>query len=81
MVSPWRTTTARWRARMKPSSSAATWGSADLIHWINDDEHRSGKRDAFIIQLTGSIRPVITPDHPDEVTAELTAHGVNVTSG
>ena len=46
-----------------------------LIHWFNDDEHRSGKRDAFIIQLTGMIRPVITPDHPDEVTAELTAHG------
>jgi len=58
-----------------------TWGSSDLIHWFNEDGHRSGKSDAFIIQLTGRIRPVITPDHPDEVTAELTAHGVNVTSG
>ena len=58
-----------------------TWGSSDLIHWFNYDPDRSSRRDAFIIQLTGTIRPVITPGDPDEVTAELTAHGVNVTNG
>lgn len=27
------------------------------------------------------VKPVMTPDDPDRVIAELTAHGVNVTSG
>jgi hypothetical protein len=58
-----------------------TWGSADLIHWFNYDLDRFGKRNAFIIQLDGTIRPVITPDDPDEVTAELSVHGVNVRDG
>jgi hypothetical protein len=57
------------------------WGSGDFIHWCNYDPARPRKTVKFIIQLTGrTIQPVITPDHPDKVAAELAAHGVNVTS-
>jgi hypothetical protein len=55
-------------------------GSADFIHWFNFDTHRSRKAVALIIYLAGRVRPVITPDDPDRVTAELVAHGVKVTS-
>jgi hypothetical protein len=58
------------------------WGSGDIVHWFNLDIGRPKKSAAFIIQLSDSrVRPVITPDDPDSVTAELTAHGVNVISG
>jgi hypothetical protein len=53
-------------------------GSADLIHWFNFDMHRSRKDVALIIFLAGRVRPVITPDDADRVTAELITHGVNV---
>lgn len=53
-------------------------GSADLIHWFNFDMHRSRKDVALIIAMANRVRPVITPDDPDRVTAELVAHGVNV---
>jgi hypothetical protein len=53
-------------------------GSSDLIHWFNFDPHRSGKDVALIVALAGRMRPVITPDDADSVTAELVAHGVNV---
>ena len=58
-----------------------TYGSSDLLHWFNLDVHRSRKDVALIIQLAGRVRPVVTPDDADRVTAELLAHGVNVTSG
>jgi len=58
------------------------WGSSNFAHWFNLDTGRPKKSVAFIIQVSDSrVRPVITPDDPDSVTAELTAHGVNVTSG
>jgi hypothetical protein len=53
-------------------------GSADLIHWFNFDMHRPRKDVALIIFLAGRVRPVITPDDADRVTAELITHGVNV---
>jgi hypothetical protein len=56
-------------------------GSGDLVHWFNFDPRRSRKDTALVIYLDAKIRPVITPDDPDRVTAELAAHGVNVTSG
>jgi hypothetical protein len=58
------------------------WGSGDFTHWFNLDAGRPGKTVKFVIQTSGGgIRPVITPDDPDGVQAELTAHGVNVTAG
>lgn len=52
------------------------YGGADLIHWFNFDPDRRSKRDALIIQLAGRVRPVITPANADDVTAELSAHGI-----
>jgi hypothetical protein len=57
------------------------WGRGDFVHWYNLDTGRPGKSVAFIIEVTGkNVRPVITPSDADSVAAELTAHGVNVTS-
>jgi hypothetical protein len=43
--------------------------------------HRWHKDVALIILLPGRMRPVVTRDDADLVTAELAAHGVDVTSG
>ncbi len=58
------------------------WGSGDFTHWFNYDPGRPRKSVALIVHVSGrSVRPVITPDHPDAVAAELAAHGVNVITG
>jgi hypothetical protein len=57
------------------------WGSSDFVHWFNLDPRRPGKKSAVVIYTGGKIRPVITPDQPEQLAAELTAHGVNVTTG
>lgn len=71
-------------------------GSGDGVHWFNYDPARPRKDLALVIYTDGTvektglaekflmadeIRPVITPDDPGRVTAELAARGVNVTSG
>ncbi len=58
------------------------WGSGDFLHWLNYDPARPRKSAALFIHLTGkTVVPVITPDNPDAVTAELASHGVPVTAG
>jgi hypothetical protein len=57
------------------------YGSGDLQHWFNFDPQRPRKNTALVIYLDGRVRPVITPDDPERVVAELAAHGVNVTTG
>jgi hypothetical protein len=58
------------------------WGSGDFIHWFNYDPDRPRKSVKFIVRVSGRrVRPVITPDNPGDVAAELAAHGVNVTAG
>ena len=55
------------------------WGSGDFIHWANWDPDRPKKSVALIISVTGrGMRPVITPDDPDAVAAELASHRVTV---
>jgi hypothetical protein len=57
------------------------WGSSDFVHWFNYDPGRPRKSTALEITQSGrSARPVITPDNPDEVAAELASHGVTVTT-
>jgi hypothetical protein len=56
-------------------------GSGDLVHWFNFDPRRPRKDTALVIYLDGRIRPVITPDDPERVAAELADHGVRVTAG
>ena len=60
--------TGRWR----------TWGSGDLIHWLNLDPRRRHKQQAFIIDLGRRAKPVITPDDPDAFRATLVAAGIPV---
>lgn len=71
-------------------------GSGDFVHWFNYDPHRRHKNRALILYVLADknevsavrtpgdtderVKPVITPDDPDSVIAELVAHGVNVTS-
>jgi hypothetical protein len=69
------------RVQLGPMGKWRIHGSGDLIHWFNFDPGRPRKSTALVIHLDGPIRPVITPDDPDRVAAELAAHGVNVTSG
>jgi hypothetical protein len=51
------------------------------VHWFNFDVGRLQKQTALVIITDARIRPVITPDDVAGVVAELTAHGVNVTTG
>jgi hypothetical protein len=60
--------TGRWR----------TWGSGDLIHWLNLDPGRRHKRQAFVIDLGRRAKPVVTPDDPDAFRAALVAAGIPV---
>ncbi|MGH3185314.1 MAG: hypothetical protein ACRDOH_31230 [Streptosporangiaceae bacterium] len=71
-------------ARVAPLGAMGRWriqGSGDLVHWFNFDPRRPRKDTALVIYLDAKIRPVITPDDPERVTAELAAHGVNITTG
>lgn len=52
------------------------WGSGDFIHWRNLDLRRPRKDVGLIIDTGHRVKPVITPDDPDEVIRELAAHGV-----
>jgi hypothetical protein len=68
-----------------PLGAAGRWrihGSGDFSHWFNYDPRRPRKDTALVLTLdTQRIQPVITPDDPARVVAELTAHGVRVTQG
>ena len=71
-------------------------GSGDFVHWFNYDPHRRRKNRALILYVRADknkvsavrtpgdtdqrVKPVITPDDPDSVIAELVAHGVHVAS-
>ncbi len=72
---------ARW---VSPLGFAARWrihGSGDFVHWFNYDPGRPRKNTAIVIYMDQRVRPVITPDDPEAVRAELEAHGVSVTTG
>jgi hypothetical protein len=76
--------TAIRQVRQAPLGTMGKWrihGSGDFVHWFNFDPRRPRKTIALVIYLDGAIRPVITPDDPDRVVAELAAHGVNITNG
>ena len=72
------------QVRVVPLGTLGKWrihGSGDLVHWFNFDARRPRKSTALVIYLDGKIRPVITPDDPQRVRAELAAHGVSVSDG
>lgn len=71
------------RARVLPmnrlSGAGRIWGSGDFIHWYNLDPGRPRKSTRLVLELRGRIpRPVITPDDPEAVKAELFSHQVTV---
>jgi len=71
-------------ARQVPLGAIGRWriqGSGDLVHWFNFDPGRPHTSHALVIYTDARIRPVITPDDPAAVAAELARHGVNVTTG
>lgn len=55
------------------------WGSSDFVHWYNLDPHRFHKDTGLIIDTGRLVKPVITPDDPDEVRTVLIRYGVTVT--
>lgn len=56
-------------------------GSGDFVHWFGYDPDRSGLEAALVLFVGRWIRPVVTPDNPDQVVADLAAHGVPVCAG
>jgi hypothetical protein len=69
------------QVKMSALGKTRIHGSGDLVHWFNFDPHRPRKETALVIHPDGRIRPVVTPDDPDRMIADLRSHGVNVTSG
>lgn len=64
------------------TGAGRVWGSGDFVHWYNLDPGRPRKKVKLVIDIRGRrVKPVITPDIPDDVTAELAAHGVNINHG
>lgn len=55
-----------------------TWGSGDLIHWLNLDPRRRHKQQAFVIDLGRRAKPVVTPEDPEAFRAALVAAGIRV---
>ncbi len=68
-------------ASLRAMGKTRIHGSGDLVHWFAFDPGRLRKDTALVLCLDGKIRPVITPDDPERLAAELAAHGVNVTRG
>jgi hypothetical protein len=68
-----------------PLGTAGRWrihGSGDFVHWFNFDPGRPHKTVALVLYLLDArIRPVITPDDPQQVAEEFAAHGVNIARG
>ncbi|WP_278312590.1 hypothetical protein [Lolliginicoccus levis] len=50
---------------------ASVWGTFSTNTWMPLDIRRRNKRTAIILETGALIRPVITPDRPDEVLAIL----------
>jgi hypothetical protein len=62
-----------WTGRLR------IWGSGDLRHWFNNDLHRPAKTKAFVLHLRNrSVRPVVTPDRPDDFQRELREAGIHL---
>ncbi|WP_020497432.1 hypothetical protein [Sciscionella marina] len=66
------------QARVTNPSRLRIWGSGDFVHWYNFDARRPRKTTAIELDLGRRCKPVITPDDPDKVLAELRDAGVSV---
>ena len=71
-------------ARQVPLGSLGRWrihGGGDLVHWFKFRSGPAAQSTALVIYTGARIRPVITPDDPAQVAAQLARHGVFVTTG
>ena len=64
-----------------PTGRLRFWGSSDLRRWFNLDPGRSRKTRAFVLDLGGWVRPVVTPDEPEFFARALEAAGVRLERG
>jgi hypothetical protein len=53
------------------------WGG-DVRHWFHLDGHRPDKEIAFILDVGGFVRPVLTPDDPGKFRSVLEERGISV---
>jgi hypothetical protein len=70
--------------RRMPLSYLGLWkihGSSDFVHWFMYDPRRPRKQTAFVLDLGGWMKPVVTPDDPDAMAAALAGAGVAVGAG
>ena len=50
------------------------WGTANPTRWASFDPRRPGKQVGFDLQLSGPVKPLITPDDPDAFETAVRAH-------
>ena len=50
------------------------WGTANPRYWAGLDPRRPGKKVGFVLDLGRRVKPFITPDDPDAVSACLREH-------
>ena len=55
----------------KKTGQLRMWGSGNLHHWYYLDRSRRNKTRRIVLDLGQSMRPVLTPDRPDELVAVL----------
>jgi hypothetical protein len=56
------------------------WGTTIPGYWFNLDPGRPRKTVGFVIDAGRAVKPVITPDDPEQLLAALGAHGVAVSN-
>jgi hypothetical protein len=47
------------------------WGTGNPRYWANLDTSRPKKQAGFVVDLGGTVNPIVTPDHPDEFESAL----------
>jgi hypothetical protein len=56
------------------------WGTTDPRLWFNLDWNRPRKSAALVIDAGRRVKPVVTPDDPQQVVAILRSHDVRVSA-
>jgi hypothetical protein len=79
---PWGTKHVAWQGirgvRRVPLSffggKGRIWGTANPRYWANLDPGRPRKQLGLILDLGRAVQPVLTPDDPDALVAEIARH-------
>lgn len=57
---------------------ARVWGTSNPRHWAHLDPGRLRKREGLILDLGGTVQPLLTPDDPEAVLGCIRAHAGDV---